>query len=87
MNLVADHSGGDANALLIGNARVDSGNGKFGNGALFLDGNESWAEIGILKQFSNVTLEEELIGWWKFDEVFGINAVNSVSGSLRERFC
>ena len=37
-------------------------------------------KLGFLKQFSNVTLEEELIGWWKFDEVSGINAVNSVSG-------
>ena len=76
----SDYSGGHANAKLIGNARVQTGNGKFGNGALYLDGNESWAEVGILKQVLNVTLEESLIGWWKFDEGSGTTATNFVSG-------
>ena len=76
----SDYSGGHADAKLVGAAQIQTGNGKFGNGALYLDGNESWAEVGISKQVLNVTLEESLIGWWKFDEGSGTTATNFVTG-------
>ncbi|MBT5915593.1 MAG: LamG domain-containing protein, partial [Opitutae bacterium] len=78
--LVADQSGGDASAKLIGTASISSSDPKFGTGALLLDGSNSWAEVGSLMAPSKTTRESDLIGWWKFDEVSGTNAMDSVSG-------
>ena len=79
---VSDRSGGYSSAKLIGNASIDSTNQKFGTGALLLDGNKSWAEVGILRESDKVTREEELIGWWKFDEGSGNAAFNSVTADV-----
>ena len=79
--LVPDQSGGDAFAKLIGGAGISNSNPKFGTGALLLDGSDSWAEVGALMAPTKTTREDDLIGWWKFDEASGTDAINSVNGS------
>ena len=79
-SLVADQSGGDAFAKLIGGASIDTVGTKFGTGALRLNGSNSWAEVGSLMEPSKITRENDLIGWWKFDEISGTNAKNSATG-------
>ena len=77
--LVPDQSGGDASAKLMGTASIDTSSPKLGNGALLLDGSNSWAEVGSLMTPSKTTRHNDLIGWWKFDEGLGSSSIDSVT--------
>ena len=79
-SVVNDRSGGDAHARLFGSARLDLNESKFGAGSLLLDGSSSWAEIRSLTEPAKITRQNDLIGWWKFDEGSGSITRNSVTG-------
>ena len=71
-----DSSGGDANASVFGNASWAGAEAKFGAGALFLDGNDSFAVAPAFMTPDKITRAEDLNGHWPFDATSGTPAAN-----------
>ncbi len=79
--MVSDLSGGYNSARLFGSASVDLNESKFGAGSLLLDGSSGWAEIRSIAEPGKITRQNDLLGWWKFDEESGSTTRNSVTGA------